>query len=693
MLLNLGNLLSKIYLLNATKSWKFTFKDLPAYKEGKLIKYNISEDVVSGYTTVIGNATVGNFTVTNTHVANVTEVNVTKVWNDENDYDHIRPKNVTIQLLADGVKVNETILNATNGWKFTFSNLPVNKNGSVINYTIVEVDVRGYNSTINYNSTNITVVNTHIRPDMTVEKLTLNKTVIIGNDVYFMIVVTNTGNCDLSDVKVSEIFNSNNLTLVDYNNKSLWSMSGDVFTYYDVLAPGESVNFTIWFTTLVNGTVINTVNASSNMTDNKTANNNTTVYKPNMTVEKLALNNTVTVYVGNLTAFKVIVTNTGDCDLSDVVVSEIYNHNQLKFARFSGDGWINSTDVYRYGGVLKPGESANFTIWFTTLVNGTIINTVNASSNVTDNKTANNETRVYKPNMTVQKLALNKTVTIGEQTIFTIVVTNTGDCVLGNITVREEIPQGLQYNTFNGLNWEKIGDYIFKYNVNLAPGNSTSFNITFDAKEGGNWTNIVYAKSNITEEKPANNTTFVNGPGIEVEKLALNTTVIIGDQISFIVNVTNTGNCVLHNVTVTEIYKLNELSYVNHTNKDLWIKSGNIFKYKGNLAAGQSVVFTIVFDTLVNGTLVNTVNATSDETDNVTAKNKTLVIRPNMTVEKLTLNKTIIIGDNVYFMIVVKNTGDCNLSDVKVTEIYDSNKLTLVDFDNKSLWSMSGDVF
>ena len=45
-----------------------------------------------------------------------------------------------------------------------------------------------------------------------------------------------------------------------------------------------------------------------------------TVYKPNMTVQKIA-NDNVT-YVGNQTSFTIVVTNTGDCNLTDVVVTD-----------------------------------------------------------------------------------------------------------------------------------------------------------------------------------------------------------------------------------------------------------------------------------------------------------------------------------------------------------------------------------
>ena len=147
----------------------------------------------------------------------------------------------------------------------------------------------------------------------------MNSSVIVGSDVYFMIVVKNTGDCDLSGIKVTEIFNSTELNYVNHSKRDLWVRNGDVFAYQGVLARGESANFTVWFATLVNCTVLNTVNASSNLTGNKSASNNTVVYRPNMSVSKLTLNNTVR--VDDQVVFTVVVTNTGDCDLVFLLVS------------------------------------------------------------------------------------------------------------------------------------------------------------------------------------------------------------------------------------------------------------------------------------------------------------------------------------------------------------------------------------
>ena len=54
-------------------------------------------------------------------------------------------------------------------------------------------------------------------------------------------------------------------------------------------------------------------------------------------------------------------------------------------------------------------------------MNGTVLNTVNASSNLTGNKSASNNTVVYSPNMSVSKLTLNNTVRVDSQVVFTLV--------------------------------------------------------------------------------------------------------------------------------------------------------------------------------------------------------------------------------------------------------------------------------
>jgi len=140
--------------VNSTDDWTYTFSNLPKYANGKEIVYTIEEVVPYGYT-----VTIEGYTITNTHEVYTKEINVTKVWNDNNDNDNAR-MDVVVELLADGEKVDETTLNEGNSWKDTFKDLPVNKDGKSIVYTIKEVNVEHYITNITECNGNFIITNT-----------------------------------------------------------------------------------------------------------------------------------------------------------------------------------------------------------------------------------------------------------------------------------------------------------------------------------------------------------------------------------------------------------------------------------------------------------------------------------------------------------------------------------------------------
>ena len=88
-----------------------------------------------------------------------------KTWNDNDNQDGKRPSKITVNLLANGVKVasKEVKPDATGNWAYHFDNLDVvDDAGNVIAYTVSEEPVAGYETTVE--GTNIT--NNRI-PDMT----------------------------------------------------------------------------------------------------------------------------------------------------------------------------------------------------------------------------------------------------------------------------------------------------------------------------------------------------------------------------------------------------------------------------------------------------------------------------------------------------------------------------------------------
>ena len=135
----------------AANNWTYEFSNLPKNKAGKAISYSVAEEAVAGY-----NTTVNGYDLTNNHATDLTSVSGTKTWQDNDDQDGLRPGQVTIKLLADGVETGQTaVASAANNWTYEFSNLPKNKAGKAITYSVAEEAVAGYTASVNgYNLTN-----------------------------------------------------------------------------------------------------------------------------------------------------------------------------------------------------------------------------------------------------------------------------------------------------------------------------------------------------------------------------------------------------------------------------------------------------------------------------------------------------------------------------------------------------------
>lgn len=140
--------------LSSGNNWTGTFTGLDKYQDGQEIAYTIEEVDVNCYSTVVtGDASTG-FTITNSYTPETISISGSKTWDDANDQDGKRPESITVSLLADGSKVSEKEVTASDNWTWTFENLPKYKDGKLINYTIQEETVPGY--TPSYSGYNVT---------------------------------------------------------------------------------------------------------------------------------------------------------------------------------------------------------------------------------------------------------------------------------------------------------------------------------------------------------------------------------------------------------------------------------------------------------------------------------------------------------------------------------------------------------
>ena len=142
---------SQVVTPDEAGNWNYVFKNLPQYDAKGKITYTVTESAVAGYET-----SVSGYNITNTHKPATLDITGTKTWNDSNNQDGKRPKSITVNLLANGIITDTKTVTADDNWTYSFTDLPKYANGQEITYTVSELTVPGYTTTIddNYNITN-----------------------------------------------------------------------------------------------------------------------------------------------------------------------------------------------------------------------------------------------------------------------------------------------------------------------------------------------------------------------------------------------------------------------------------------------------------------------------------------------------------------------------------------------------------
>ena len=637
--LDVGESIELTVIFNTTKPGNFTnvvtANDENTTGKGnnttQVLKYGIKVEKITLDSDVpVGDQVKFIIRVTNTGEIDLTDVNVTEAKYDgltyadyedsDNMWDFIGTQDKPVWRLKDTLGIGETaefiaIFNTTVAGNFT------------------NTVTAGNNKTNDTGNNTTEVHNIGIK----VEKITLTPDVPVGDQVRFIIRVTNTGDWDLNDVNVTEA-KYEGLIYDDYEDpEEMWEFIGTrdkpVWRFKDTLEIGKIVEFTVIFNTTVAGNFTNIVTAGNNKT-NDTGNNTTKVHNLGIKVEKIAL--TPHVPVGAQTSFTIRVTNTGDWNLTNVNVTEV-KYDGLTYDGFNDPTgkWIlqrnSAKPMWIYNGILGIGESAEFTVTFNATEKGNFTNIVTAGNDRT-NDTGNNTTVVHPYGMKVEKISLTKVVSVGMPAYFLINVTNTGEWELKNVNVTEINSEGLSYQGFV----DPTGKWVFtgtmehpswEYTETLPVGNSTELIVYYKTLRAGNFTNVVTVGDNESESKAEDNDTIIiKNPEFKVEKITLTPRVYLGELASFLIKVTNTGDCDLGEVYVKEL-SYDGMVYDHFTDRSgIWEFDGkDKWTYKFPIAPNETVQFTVFFKTVKVGQLTNVVVSGTNETNETTANNVTEV--------------------------------------------------------------------
>ena len=493
----------------------------------------------------------------------------------------------------------------------------------------VNAIVSGYGNVTN----SLVVGNKTAGVNVTVPEIIPDKTANItnpnfGDNVNYTVTVTNDGIGDAKDVVVRDILGEG-LTFVDATGNYSFDEVTRTVTWIVDLAKGESRTFYVNAIVSGYGNVTNSL-----VVGNKTAGVNVTV--PEIIPDKTA--NITNPNFGDNVNYTVTVTNDGIGDAKDVVVRDILGEG-LKFVSATGNYTFDeATRTITWIVDLAKGESKVFSV----------IATVSGYGNVTNSLVVGNKTtgvNVTVPEINPDKTVDNEIPNFGDNVTYTVTVTNDGIGDANNVVITDVLDKGLKFlnATGNFTYDEKTG--IITWTVDLAKGETKTFNVNVTVLGYGVLPNTV-AVGNKTAVRN------ITVPEIITVKEVNSSDIHIGDEITYTITVSNSGKINAANVVIRDILP-EGLKFINASNGGVYDPVTGIITWILNITANSTVDLTA--DVCVNksGNITNTVNV-GNKTSNCTIESGDIV---DLEIHIVADKSEIYVGDNVVYTVTVINNG------------------------------------
>ena len=290
---------------------------------------------------------------------------------------------------------------------------------------------------------------------------------------------------------------------------------------------------------------------------------------------------------------------------------------------------------------------------------------------VVENKATVNEIpteEVKTPVIIFFKNAEQSTVKAGEKILYTITLVNSSE-VSGKVIVKDEAPENTTFVEgsikVNGVEKAELTEENLKNGIEVEVKENSEVTVTFEVtvneqnrlNDGDIIKNTAYVN-----EKPSEETeTEFNKPVISSEKIANKTAVVEGEELTYIINVTNTGKADGKAIIKDEApkgtkfvegsIKVNGVEKAELTEKDL--KEGievDVPKTSDNGAGTATVSFRVIVEKGTIGKLTNEAKVNETPTEEV----KTPVITFNKEVNKQVVKA----GERLIYTITLENTSE-----------------------------------
>ena len=325
---------------------------------------------------------------------------------------------------------------------------------------------------------------------------------------------------------------------------------------------------------------------------------------------------------------------------------------------------------------------------------------------------SNAQVKIAEPNISVVKTSDKQKYEYYENATYSIVITNNGNGIAYNITIKDVLPLGLKYTGINSTS--KSNGWVVEFDentrtftvngLNLTVGDKFTFTykVSFDEWEidgvkyspiGQNFinsVNVAYVSINGTNPNNRTYTTqttkevHVTEADLNVVKNCNNKVVIAGEDIYYTIIITNNGLDTAQNVKLNEYY---HSEYLTNLEYSLDGKTWNVYTNPIDLGsisskASKTVYIrgyldgSIVDDTILNNTVrVNTTTGELKLEDNEAINIKNVTTLAELHVTKVNITEAIA-GKIIKYEIVITNNGPSYARDIILKDIYNDSELT-----------------
>ena len=467
-----------------------------------------------------------------------------------------------------------------------------------------------------------------------------------GSPLVYTLVVTNAGPSDAQSVQIVDAVPSElSVTAALTTAGSCAVSAGTVTCDLGVVAVGDAVTITIQTDTdpSTASSVSNTATVSSSTTDPNLPNNSSTIGTNPAPTADLAVTKTVdpsSVVAGEDLTYTISLTNLGvstasDVELIDVIPAELeyVSHTQTSTLGSCAFEAVGST-VRCTTTTLLPGESLSATIVATVRPDVTapsVVNPATKSSTTPDSDPTNDQdsatsTVTGEADVAITKSLLTSPFLAGATAEYRLTVSNIGPSTAQNVLVVDSLPTGLSFLGASATQGScAAAGALVSCNVgSLAVGAAVTVDLTVDvaANVGAEVTNTANVTTTTPDPDPGNNQSSTTDPterlaDLVVTKSTINTSIIPGEGVDYVVTVTNAGPADADSVTVTDalVAALQPTRAVSDAGT-CSISGQTITCAEGTIAVGASANITISADLDPDfvGILENAVTAASGTT-------------------------------------------------------------------------------